>query len=174
MDFVPLDFETESPVYNLGHSIFKITRDGELYTRWSAMKGKEFLCAAEYEKEENNLEWNKAFTFTTKPNTIANVERAMNHCYKNEFGRSGTLLFALVQGEVLHFIEDFDKSVPEMNVKYHKMTPSGTVTTRFGSVDDIVNCLLKVSSVISEEELRTAITNMANYKKTYVEENNGK
>ena len=171
---VPLDFETESPVYNLGHSIFKITREGELYTRWSAKQGTKFLCASEYEKGQNNFEWKKAFTFTTKPNTIANIVTGMDHSYKIRFGNSGTFLFALIQGEVVHYVEDYHQSTPEMDIKYHKMSPSGTVTTRFGSVDDIVSCLLKLSSVFSEEELRTAMMNMAMYKKTYVEENNDK
>ena len=171
---VPLDFETESTVYNLGHSIFKITRNGELYTRWSAKQGKKFLCASEYDKGENNFEWSRSFTFTIKPNTIDNVMIGMDHSYKIGFGNSGTFIFALVEGEVLHFVEDFDKSTPELNIKYHKMSPSGTVTTHLGSVDDTVSCLLQLSSVFSEQELRTALANMAYYKIIFVQENNDK
>ena len=170
---IPLDFETESPVYNLGHSIFKITREGELYTRFTAKQGKKFLCASEYEKGDN-FEWIRSFTFTTKPNSIANIVMGMGHPYKIGFGISGNFRFALVKGEVLHVIEDFDKSTPELSIKYYKMSPSGTVTTRFGTVDDIVSCLMQLSSVFSEQELRTALDNMIYYKRTFVQENSDK
>ena len=87
---------------------------------------------------------------------------------------SGNFRFTLRQGQVLHVIEDADKSTAELNVKYHKMSSSGTVTTRLGNVDGIVNCLLQLSSAFSEQELRTTLDNMAYYKRTFVQENSEK
>ena len=167
---VPLDFDRESPVYNLGHTLFKITRDGDLYTRLTAKHDKTFVCAYEYAKGHNKFEWSRSFTFTTGPIKIPHLVKSMNLPYKNVFGRFGSLTFILVQGEVLHSIEDFDESTPELNVKHHQMKPSGTVSIHLRSVDDIVSGVLQLCPVLIEEELRTAIKNAAHYKRIFVQE----
>ena len=83
---ISLNFGTKSPVYNVGHSIFKITREGELYSRWSAKQGKKFLCASEYEKGENNFKWKKSFTFSATQNKIMNNVKGMNYATKSILG----------------------------------------------------------------------------------------
>ena len=170
---IPLDFDTESPVYNLGHTIFKITREGDVYTRVTAKHGKTFVCSSEFDEEEAGFEWARTFTFTTKSNTVANILKAMDWSYKVRFGTDGNLLFALVQDGVLHLIEDFDQSTPELSVKYHQMSPSGTVTTRLVTMEDIICCCRALCPVFSEQEIRAALENMAHYKTISVKEKGG-
>ena len=52
---ISLNFDTKSPVYNVGHSIFTITREGELYSRWSAKQGKNSNVHLNMRKERTIL-----------------------------------------------------------------------------------------------------------------------
>ena len=165
---VPVNFETESPVYNLGHTIFKITKEGDVYSRFAAKHGKLFVSASDFESNDKTIEWTRCYTFSTKPSHIRGVEKGMEFSYQERFSRQGNLLFTIVRGNVLHWISDFDRSTAELNITYHKMSPSVTVSTKLDAADDIVRCFRDIFPGFTCQELMTAVENLANYKRTFV------
>ena len=168
---VPLNFEGESAVCDLGHSIYKFKRDGDTYTRFTAKHGKTYVSSSEFRNPNTVFEWKRTFSFNTDPIDVAAFAKMMEFPYTKFFGTFGNFLFSITRGEVLHIIEDFDKSTPELSVKHHEMRPSGTVSSRLGNLDDIVACFKKILTVYSEEELRRAMENLVHYKKGFIQEN---
>ena len=168
---VPLNFERESAVCDLGHSIYKFRRDGNTYTRFTAKRGKIYISSSEFTNPDTVFEWKRTFSFNTHPIDVAAFDKMMEYPYTKFWGTFGNFLFSITRGEVLHIIEDFDKSTPELSVKHHEMRPSGTVSSRLKNVDDIVARFKKIVTAYSEEELRGAMDNLVHYKKGFIREN---
>ena len=168
---VPLNFEGESPVCDLGHSIYKFKRDGDTYTRFTAKRGKIYISSSEFSNPDTIFEWKRTFSFNTDPIDVAALPKMVEVPYTKYFGTFGNLLFSICRGEVLHIIEDFDKSTTELSIKHHEMRPSGTVSSRLRSVDDIVACFTKILTAYSEEELRKTMENLVYYKMGFVQQN---
>ena len=168
---VPLNFEGESPVCDLGHSVYKFGRDGDTYTRFTAKRGNTYVTSTEFKNPDIVFEWKRTFSFNTKPFNVAEFVKIMEFPYTKYFGTFGNFVFSVTRGDVVHIIEDFDKSTAELSLKHHVMKPCGHVERRLGDVDDFIACVKKLSTVYSEDELRRAMKNLVHYKKSFIEEN---
>ena len=168
---VPLNFEGESPVCDLGHSVYKLRRDGDTYTRFTAKRGNTYVTSTEFKNPDIVFEWKRTLSFNTKPFNIAEFAKVMEFPYTKYFGTLGNFIFSVTRGDVVHIIEDFDKSTAELSLKHHVIKPCGHVESRLENVEDFIACIKKITTVYNDDELRGAMKNLVHYKRSFNEKN---